>query len=140
MRQQITRTGAYGVVRDGRTILLCRTSAQVPTHQGWWTLPGGGLEFGEHPEAAMVREVEEETGLIVRPKRLIGINSFTVEHAEIDYHSMQIFYDTEVISGTLRNEQGGTTDLCEWHPLDHLGSLQVVETVHKALALSSDGG
>ena len=35
------------------------------------TLPGGGLEFGESPDDAVVREVEEETGLIIRPQGLM---------------------------------------------------------------------
>ena len=34
-----------------------------------WTLPGGGIDFGEHPADAVVREVHEETGLRLRPRR-----------------------------------------------------------------------
>src|ERR1043165_5710521 len=60
---RITRPAAYGLLwRDGK-VLLCRTS---PGHLGVgrWTLPGGGIVFGEAPEAGAIREVEEETGLI----------------------------------------------------------------------------
>jgi len=50
---------------DGRILL------QAKTHEAGWFLPGGAIEPGEHPEEALVREVAEETGLIVRPRRLL---------------------------------------------------------------------
>ena len=58
-----TRIGSYSLCLDdeGR-ILLARLSA-LEVDVGAWTMPGGGIEFGEHPDAAAVRELEEETGL-----------------------------------------------------------------------------
>jgi ADP-ribose pyrophosphatase YjhB (NUDIX family) len=114
-------------------MLLCRLSAQVNKYKGWWTLPGGGLEFGEHPEQGMIREVEEETGLHVRATSLLGINSFTIEGEQNDFHSIQIVYSTEIIGGELRNELEGTTDLCQWHERDSLTALPLVELVSKAV-------
>lgn len=49
------------VVRDGMILL----SHEV--NSGWWLVPGGGEEEGETPEECCMREVEEETGLIVKP-------------------------------------------------------------------------
>lgn len=49
------------VVRDGIILL----SHEV--NSGWWLVPGGGEEEGETPEECCMREVEEETGLIVKP-------------------------------------------------------------------------
>lgn len=50
---------------DGRILL------QEKTFEEGWFLPGGAIELGEHPEEALVREVAEETGLIVRPSRVV---------------------------------------------------------------------
>lgn len=50
------------VVRNGRILLGKRLSAYG---LGTWGFPGGGLEFGERPEACGIRELEEETGLKV---------------------------------------------------------------------------
>lgn len=132
-RPMITRIGAYGVIEDSGQILLCRISDQVGKHQGWWTLPGGGIDFGEHPEQGMIREVEEETGLIVRATSLLGINSFTIDGESDQFHSIQIVYGAEVVGGTLRYELDGTTDMCQWHEQNALTDLPVVELVNKAV-------
>ena len=40
---------------------------------GEWSLPAGAVEPGESPAAAVVREVGEETGLVVEPERVLGV-------------------------------------------------------------------
>jgi len=56
-------------------LLLCRLSERVGMNPGCWTLPGGGLDFGEDPEDAVIREFKEETGLIVKVHKLVAVNS-----------------------------------------------------------------
>ena len=61
---QRQRVAAYAVIiRDDR-ILLARLAPRISATP-LWTLPGGGLDHGEDPRAAVVREVHEETGLDV---------------------------------------------------------------------------
>ena len=57
------------IVRDpaGRVLLQRRSD------DGRWDLPGGTIDPGEAPARALVREVWEETGLLVRPERLVGV-------------------------------------------------------------------
>lgn len=57
------------IVRGGRVLLSKRAR---PPHAGEWDLPGGFLEWGEDPEAGLLREVREETGLEARALRLLG--------------------------------------------------------------------
>jgi 8-oxo-dGTP pyrophosphatase MutT (NUDIX family) len=52
---------------DGRILLARHAEGNV------WLLPGGGIEPGETPADAAVREMFEETGLIVRLTRLVGV-------------------------------------------------------------------
>ena len=115
-----TRVAAYGLLLDRDHILLCRISDKLSKHQGKWTLPGGGIEWGEPPAEAMIREVEEETGLIVEASTLADVDSILVEVAGITYHSIRIIYRTKIVSGSLRNEVDGTTDLCQWWHRDHI--------------------
>jgi 8-oxo-dGTP diphosphatase len=59
------------VVRDGRGRLLLVRRGRPPG-LGLWSLPGGRVEAGETPEAALAREVREETGLEVTVGALVG--------------------------------------------------------------------
>jgi 8-oxo-dGTP pyrophosphatase MutT (NUDIX family) len=65
------RVSATAFIRDdaGRVLLQQRSD------NGFWNLPGGGLELGESVAQACVREVREETGLEVEVLRLIGVYS-----------------------------------------------------------------
>lgn len=54
---------------EGRLLLIRR--GQEPG-RGRWSLPGGRVEPGETDHQAVCREVQEETGLVVRPVRLVG--------------------------------------------------------------------
>ena len=55
----------------GEQVLLCKRNIE-PRH-GFWTLPAGFMEYGETPERCAVREMEEETGLLVRLTGLFGV-------------------------------------------------------------------
>lgn len=130
-RQPITRIAAYGLVLQDERILLCRLSERVPHIAGRWTLPGGGVEFGEDPANAVTREVYEETGMKVKPISLAGVNSYASETQDRKFHSIRIIYHTELLGGTLHFESDGSTDLCGWWtheearelPLVNLGEL-----------------
>jgi ADP-ribose pyrophosphatase YjhB (NUDIX family) len=65
------RPSVSAVIFDGRHRLLL----QQRSDGGQWGLPGGSVEIGESVADAVVREVREETGLTVRPQRIVGVYS-----------------------------------------------------------------
>jgi 8-oxo-dGTP diphosphatase len=67
--ESIACVGAVVYDRAGRLLMIQR--GQEPG-LGLWSLPGGRVERGESDHQAVVREVLEETGLTVRPGRLLG--------------------------------------------------------------------
>jgi len=114
MSKKFQRISAYGLLLVKNELLLCRLSPRVMKSAGHWTLPGGGLDFGESPEDAVVREFKEETGLIVETGALVAVDNLSDEVNGNKYHSVRIIYETHLIGGDLKFEQEGSTDLCEW--------------------------
>ncbi|HJT55565.1 MAG TPA: NUDIX domain-containing protein [Ktedonobacteraceae bacterium] len=68
---RIFRIGVFAVIFDeqGRILLGHRRDTD------WWNLPGGGMEKGETVDEALCREVQEETGLEVEVRQLVGVYS-----------------------------------------------------------------
>ena len=69
---QRVRLAAYAWIERDDAVLLCRIAATAPG-AGHWTVPGGGLEFGEDPADGVLRELREETGLTGRVGELLGV-------------------------------------------------------------------
>ena len=135
MRRQ-QRVAAYAVVVRAEEVLLARwTGPRGPE----WTLPGGGLDFGEDPADAAVREVREETGYAVRLDGLLFVHSFrrVLPDAPVDFHAIQIVYTATVIGGELCHEIGGSTDMAAWHPIADVPALTRVQLVDMGLAAVS---
>lgn len=112
------KLGCAAIIPDetGAKILLTRR-----TDNGRWCLPGGAMDPGETLEECCVREVREETGLVVRVVRLIGI--YSTPH-RITYYADGNRWQTvsanflaEIIGGTLglSNE---TTEVGFFSPVD----------------------
>jgi 8-oxo-dGTP diphosphatase len=120
---------AYAIcVRDGQMLLVRNAPGRYDT--GKWTLPGGGLNWGETPADAVLRELTEETGLIGHAPRLADIFSATYARTQErpfdPLHHIAIVYFVDTLSGELRDEQHGSTDRCAWFPLADLDTLPLV--------------
>ncbi len=83
----------------------------------------------------MIREVEEETGFQVQAMRIMGIDSLYDTTQDTQVHSLRIMYEAQIVGGTMRFEEHGTTDLCEWHSLDELDMLPRVGLVDAATSM-----
>lgn len=143
-----TRVGAYAViVRDGQVLLSHWVPDPSQLHytaglESAWTLPGGGLEAGEDPEAAAVREVLEETGYVIELVDVLGTHSDHFGAGDLGpgrprrpFHSLRIVYEGRIVAGDLRVEVDGSTDDVRWFPLDEVGSLPHVRLVDTGMRL-----
>ncbi len=102
-------------------------------------MPGGGVEHGEDPADAAVREVAEETGYSIEIERLLGVHTacwqFERELGAVDLHGIRIVYAARIAGGALRYETGGSTDMAAWTPRDQVAALDRVSLVDAALRL-----
>ncbi|MEV6845549.1 NUDIX domain-containing protein [Actinoplanes sp. NPDC051411] len=112
---KIRRVGAYGICRDADGRVLLARNSDLSEFPGQWTLPGGGVEQGEHPDDAVVREFAEETGLSVRidSLRTVTADVLRLPAGPLE-HTDRLVYDVSIIGGSLRAEADGTTDRVEW--------------------------
>ena len=133
----VTRLAAYATIeRDGRH-LLCRIAAGYPG-AARWTLPGGGLDFGEDPAAGVLRELEEETGLLGRISGPVRVLSETGlwrrSDGPVNFHHVRFVYPVEIVGGEERVEVDGSSDAFGWFSRDEIAGLARVAFLDEALA------
>ncbi len=139
---RMQRVAAYGLVVQDDAVLLTRNSPRGP-HPGLWNLPGGGIEHGEAPRDAVVREVAEETGLECTVGDIVTVDNVRMRGTaptgrDEEFHSVGIVYDAAVPPGAEPRvaEEDGTTDAAAWVPLADVesGATPVYDIVRAALA------
>ncbi len=96
------RVGVGAVIFRGEEVLLVRRG-QAPA-RGAWSLPGGLVERGEGLDAALMREIQEETGLTVR---ILGVSAvleriYRDDDHRIPYHYVLIDFACEYLAGEVR--------------------------------------
>jgi 8-oxo-dGTP diphosphatase len=134
----VTRVAAYALCQDDAARILLTRLTYPEIKAGYWTLPGGGLGFGETPFEAVLRELTEETGLSGTVLSLAGVESW-VRRGPVpggvgdDFHAIQILYRVRITGGTLRDELDGSTDAAAWFTRAEVAELPIVDLVEAGL-------
>ncbi|GCD89576.1 NUDIX domain-containing protein [Nocardioides sp. LS1] len=135
------RIAAYALVTREDTVLLTRISPQG-FHTGAWTLPGGGIDHGEAPRAALEREVLEECGVACAVGELLDVHDLhfggtAPSGRDEDFHGVHLLFEGTVADDAEPRvvEVGGTTDAVAWVPLADVasGAVEVLDLVRHAL-------
>jgi len=142
---RVQRLAVKALVRrgpeDDPEILLARLS-RYAVEAGHWTLPGGGVDHGERPAAALVREMHEETGLVAEVGRLVGVHDLHLTGTapngrHEDFHAVNLIFAVSVPQDAVPQvlETGGTTDDVAWIRVSEIvsGMVEVTEVVRYAL-------
>jgi 8-oxo-dGTP pyrophosphatase MutT (NUDIX family) len=136
------RVAAYALLLRNGEVLLTRMSARTRI-PGRWTLPGGGIDHGEDPREALVREVYEETGLRIDAGLLADVHSshFTGPRSDglvEDYHGIHLIFLAQVLPESEGvephvTEVDGSTDLATWMPREDALGLDLLSAARHAL-------
>jgi 8-oxo-dGTP diphosphatase len=146
MSEGRVRIAAYALCQDdaGR-VLLCHIAPSVGVGDVW-TLPGGGLGFGEAPAVAVIRELAEETGYIGEVDTLLDVSdrlfggSGGSDGASAPgvpperMHAIRIVYAVRITGGALRDEPDGSTDTCRWLTIQETTGLHLGELARREIA------
>jgi 8-oxo-dGTP diphosphatase len=122
------------LVRDAGKVLMSRRRADQAMGL-LWEFPGGKVEPGEHPHAALVREVHEELGCDLEVGRIHEV----VFHAYPDFDLYMLVYEGRIVGGTPRPIQVGEV---AWVPVAELPALELLPADYPlahALAQSGSG-
>lgn len=100
----------------GRLVLVLRDRPPFKDH---WALPGGFVDHDETCEAAVVRELAEETGLTGEVRRLVGV--YSDPSRDVDRHTVALAYEIQVVGGHLKG--GDDAREARTFPMDELPAL-----------------
>lgn len=107
--------------------------------KGYWSLPGGLVETGESLDAAIRREVLEETGLRVKPLEMFDVFERVMKDARgrIEYHYLLVDYVCKVTGGKL----AAADDVArvEWVPRERLGDYKLTEGTREVIERAYSG-
>ncbi|MEK6986837.1 MAG: NUDIX hydrolase [Candidatus Thermoplasmatota archaeon] len=122
------------VFRDGSVLLVKRRDEP---NQGRWSPPGGSVELGETVEEAAARETMEETGVAVRPIRVVDVREFLDRNGDgrIRWHYVLVNVLCEYVSG--EPYPATDADNARFIPLKELGEYEVTATAQEALERAS---
>jgi ADP-ribose pyrophosphatase YjhB (NUDIX family) len=118
---------AVDATRRTRHVLLVKRAH--PPLEGAWTLPGGRVHRGERLEAALLREVMEETSLAITIGPLVEV----VEIVREDFHYVIMDYLAHFTGDSATLRAGDDAADARWVGLDELGAYGVTPAVQRVI-------
>ena len=120
-REKIVLGTLVAVVEKGKILLIHRSKEP---YKDFWSLPGGKIEFGEHPEETAKRELFEETGIKGEVEAVRGIvNEIVYENKEAEQHF--ILFVIQIKPETTEFIESDEGKL-KWHDLDNMDGLKMI--------------
>ncbi len=129
MSAEVPVPGVGVAVLDAGNLLLVQRGREPG--RGLWAVPGGKVQLGETLTAAAIREVEEETGLIVELGDVVWVGESIGPGDPPQWHFVLTDFVGAVVSGTLL--AGDDAFQAKWVPLEEAGALPLTPTMYSLL-------
>lgn len=118
------------IVNDKNETLLLKRGEKSRNQAGYWSKPGGTVEFGEKIEDAVRREIKEELGVDIELIRFLGFTNHIIK--EERQHWLSISYLAKIIKGEPKNIEPDKHDEISWFSFDNLPE-KMTETTSELL-------
>ena len=121
---------------DNKVLLIQRNEPSSPHIHGKWHFPGGGVEFGEDPADAVLREVTEEVGNLevqLLSRRPI---IFSHHYEKDDIHAIVLGFPVMYLHGEIDITQEASVGDAQWvsiHDIDNYDTLPEIKTFVAAM-------
>jgi ADP-ribose pyrophosphatase len=106
------------IINDNNETLLLKRTQKTRSEAGFWSKPGGTVEFGEKVEDAVKREIKEELGVHIELIRFLGFTDHIIKSE--NQHWVAFNYLAKIISGTLQNIEPEKAEEIKWFKLNNL--------------------
>jgi ADP-ribose pyrophosphatase YjhB (NUDIX family) len=127
------------IERDG--FVLLNKIALGNADGGRWTLPGGGVQWGEHPEDCLLRELHAKTGLKGTIKEHLGVSSTVFDPNEFNgftsMHLVRLVYRVEAKGTPKVADITSSASDAAWLPLSNVSDLSIVDLVELGRSLAN---
>src|SRR5215469_1084478 len=122
---ELPLVGIGAIIIEGDRVLLVRRAH--PPLQAQWSIPAGVLEVAEFVREAAIREVREETGLIVEPGELLGVYDRVLRNQaqRVQYHYVLIDFLCRPVGGELC--AASDAEEVRWFKREELPPLKLAE-------------
>lgn len=119
-----------------KRVLLVRRNEPRATHaHNKWSFPGGGINFGEHPKVAVIREIKEEIGIDIK---LLSNEPFIISHLfePEQVHAILFGYPAMYVSGKLDTKNDRETGEASWFNLSEINYSACLPQVKKMVEIA----
>ncbi|MCL7387375.1 MAG: NUDIX hydrolase [Thaumarchaeota archaeon] len=135
-KMPVVAVGAL-ILQDHNILLVKRVNEPG---KGKWSIPGGAVELGESLKDAVVREVYEETGLVVEVLELLDIIEVIRKDdaGNIAFHYVILDYLARPVGGNLRAASDASDVL--WASVDEAMNMEITESLRAMLRKLKEKG
>ncbi|MDO8658130.1 MAG: NUDIX domain-containing protein [Candidatus Levybacteria bacterium] len=116
------------ILNENKEILFTERSLSDDFLPGYWELPGGGIDYGETPQEALIREIKEECGLGIEIIKPIAANSYFIK----DIQRIEITFLCKAINSTkikLSHEHSNY----KWLKITEVNKIKVTDYIKKII-------
>lgn len=117
-RDHIGIGGGVLIFNKNKEVLLMQRGEKAKNEAGWWSKPGGSVEFGEKAMDAMKREIQEELGIAIKIWGYLQHTDHIISREKQHWVALNFLADLQ--SGTPKNLEPDKCSSIEWFSLKKL--------------------